>query len=95
MRRRLILRQLILAEKLQVNTEDVDAIIEERVSHFADNKELQDGMRNFYRSGSGFDSISGEVLSDKVYERIRAIYAGEAPDLDALETETAVADEEE
>ena len=95
LRRRLILRQLILAEKLQVNTEDVDAIIEERVSHFADNKELQDGMRNFYRSGSGFDSISGEVLSDKVYERIRAIYAGEAPDLDALETETAVADEEE
>lgn len=95
LQRRLILRQLILEEKLQVKTEDVDAIIEERVSRFADNEELQDGMRNFYRSGSGFDSISSEVLSEKVYERIQEIYMGEAPDLDALEIETAVADEEE
>ncbi len=95
LRRRLIFRQLILDEKLQVKAEDVDAIIEERVSRFADNEELQEMMRNFYRNESGFDSISGEVLSDKVYERIQAIYAGEAPDLDALEAETAVADEEE
>jgi hypothetical protein len=31
--------------------------------------------------------ISSEVLSDKVYERMVAIFGGNAPDLDALDEE--------
>ena len=41
-------------------------------------------MRDFYLSGSGFDMISSEVLSEKVYGRIKAILSGTAPDLDEL-----------
>lgn len=92
---RLVLRQFILEEKLTVKPEDVDGLIEERVARF-DNEELRQGMRDFYRSGAGFDNISSEVLSEKVYERIKAILSGEAPDLDALEeAEESATDEEE
>ncbi len=51
-------------------------------------------MRNYYRSGRGFELISTEVLSNKTYERIRAIFSGNAPDLSAIADEEA-ADEEE
>jgi len=50
-------------------------------------------MRSYYRSGKGFDLISSEVLSNKAYERVRAIFSGNAPDLDTLVDEAA--DEEE
>jgi len=92
LRRQLALRQLILDEKLRIEAADVDGIIEERVARF-DNEGLKESMRNYYRSGRGFETISGEVLSNKVYERILAIFGGTAPDpadLAAIE-----ADEEE
>lgn len=93
LRRRLALRQFILSERLTVEAEDVDALIDQRVARF-DNEELREGMRNFYRSGQGFDAVSSEVLSNKVYERVKAIYAGEAPDLAELAA-AAAEDEEE
>ncbi len=92
--RGLLIRQFILDEKLRVKAEDVDGLIEERVRKF-ENEDLQNSMRDYYRQGSGFDSISGEVLHEKVYERIMAIYAGTAPDLAELEDEDAGSDEEE
>ncbi len=49
-------------------------------------------MRNYYRSGRGFELISSEVLSNKAYERVRAVFAGTAPDLADLTVES---DEEE
>jgi len=93
--RQLALRQFILEEKLTVGAADIDAAIEERVSRFEDNEELQQGMRDFYRSGSAFDMLSSEVLMDKVLERIRAILTGNAPDLEALASEVESAYEEE
>jgi len=90
LRRQLALRQLILDEKLRIEAADVDDIIEERVARF-DNEGLKESMRNYYRSGRGFETISGEVLSNKVYERILAIFAGTAPD----PAELAASDEEE
>ena len=93
LRRQLVLRQLILDEKLRIEAADVDSIIEERVARF-DNEGLKDSMRNYYRSGNGFESISGEVLSNKVYERILAILSGTAPDPAELAA-LADADEEE
>ena len=97
--RQLAMRQLVLDEKLIVQTEDVDAYIDKAVAAFGDNEELQKSMRNYYRGGHGFDMISSEILMDKAHERIAAILSGNAPDLDALEDETnvsqAATDEEE
>ena len=93
--RQLVLRQLILEEKLTVTAADIEAAVEERVSRFGDNEELQQGMRDFYRSGQTFDMLSSEILMDKVMERVRAILTGNAPDLEALASAADAADEEE
>ncbi len=90
----LALRQFILDEKLQVKAADIDALIEDRIARF-DNDNIRDSMRNYYRSGNGFDMLSSEVLSNKAYERILAIFGGNAPDLSEIEAEAAAADEEE
>ena len=84
LRHQLALRQFILDEKLRVTAADVDTLIDERIARF-DNPGLRDNMRNYYRSGQNFDLISSEVLSNKAYERARAIFSGNAPDLDALD----------
>jgi len=90
----LVLRQFVLDEKLTVDVEDVDVAIEERISGFGD-EELKESMRKFYSSGYGFDMISSEIIMDKVYERMKAILSGNAPDLAELEAETSESDEEE
>jgi trigger factor len=96
LQRRLAMRQFVLDEKLRIETEDVEALIDERVERFADNEELRNSMRDFYLSGSGFDMISSEVLSDKVYARITEILSGTAPDLAELAAmEEAAQDETE
>ncbi len=92
LRRQLVLRQFILDEKLRIGVSDIDEIVEERVARFS-NEELRENMRNYYRTGRGLDQISSEVLSDNTYERARAIFLGEAPDLATLDDEEA--DEEE
>lgn len=94
--RQLALRQFVLDEKLRVEMKDVEEAIERRLAQF-DNEGLKDAMRNYYRSGRGLETVSSEALSDKVYERMRAIMAGEAPDLAALaaEAEAEEVDEEE
>lgn len=84
LRRQLVLRQFILDEKLRVRAADIDALIDERIARF-DNEALRDSMRNYYHSGRGFDQVSSEVLSNKAYERVRAIFLGEAPDLATLD----------
>lgn len=85
LKRQLALRQFIFDEKLRVSEEDIDAAIDQRVSQFSDNEALLQGMRDYYKSGPGFDMLSSEVLMEKTYERIKAVLAGEAPDLAELE----------
>ncbi len=96
LKRRLVLRQLMLDEKLRVEMEDIDAVVDERTGSI-DNEELRQQMHNFYMQGAGFDMISSEVLSNKVYERIVAILSGQAPDLAELDLvdEQEVESEEE
>lgn len=98
LQRRLVMRQFVLDEKLRIQSEDVETLIDERVARY-DNEELQKSMRDFYLSGSGFDMISSEVLSVKVYERIKAILSGTAPDLEELaeaeQLDSSQAEEEE
>jgi FKBP-type peptidyl-prolyl cis-trans isomerase (trigger factor) len=86
LRRRLILRQFMLEEKLRVESADVEALVDERTGNI-ENEELRQQMHSFYLQGAGFDMISSEVLSNKVYERMVAIFGGNAPDLDALDEE--------
>lgn len=92
LRHQLALRQFILDEKLQVKAADIDALIDERIGRF-DNESIRESMRNYYRSGNGFDMLSSEVLSNKAYERILAIFSDNAPDLSEIDGEAA--DEEE
>ncbi|MBE2225115.1 MAG: trigger factor [Anaerolineae bacterium] len=94
LKRRLVLRQFIISEKLSVKAEDVDAKIEERIVDFGDNEDLRNSMRQYFSTGYGFDMLSSEILMDKMAARAKAIYMGEAPDLAELEAAEA-ADEEE
>lgn len=95
LRHQIVLRQFILDEKLSIEMADIDALIEERISNF-DNESIRNSMRDYFR-GSGFELLSGEVLSNKAYERILAIFSGNAPDLDAIDGDAGgdAADEEE
>ncbi len=93
--RQLILRQLIMDELITVEAEDIDAKVDKQVESFADNEELQENMRNYYKSGYGFDMISSEILMDKVHDRIKEIYAGDAPDLEELAKAKEAADSSE
>ncbi|MEM7112015.1 MAG: trigger factor [Chloroflexota bacterium] len=95
LKRRLVLRQLIVDEKITVEQDDIEAALDERVSRFGDNEELQKGMRDYFGQGQGLEMISSEILNDKVNDRIKAIVTGNAPDLDALEAEKSASDEEE
>ena len=95
LKRQLALRQFIFDEKLRVAEEDINAAIDERVSQFGDNEALLEGMRDYYKSGPGFDMLSSEVLMEKAYERIEAILTGNAPDLTELDAEEAEAEVEE
>lgn len=92
LRRQFVLRQFILDEKLKIEAADIDSLIEERTARF-DNEGLRKSMSDYYRTGRGFELISSEVLSNKAYDRVRAILSGNAPDLDSLEDEAT--DEEE
>jgi trigger factor len=92
--RRIVLRQFMLDEKLRVDTADIEKLVDERVG-YNESKELRQQMHDFYLTGPGFDMISSEVLSNKVYERMVAILSGNAPDLDALEEEEVSASLEE
>jgi trigger factor len=85
LKRQLVLRQFILDEKLRVTAEDIEAMIDERVSQFGDNEKLLEGMRDYYRSGPAFEMLSSEILMGKAHERMKAVLTGNAPDLAALE----------
>lgn len=92
--RGMVLRQFVLDEKIKVAAADVDAALDEKVAHYED-ENLRNGMRDYYRTGYGFDTISSEILQDKVYDRIKAVFTGNAPDLSELQDEETASDEEE
>lgn len=94
LRRNLVMQQFVRDEKLKVKAEDIDGLIEERIARFAD-EELRDNMRNYYRRSSGLELIRNEVMQEKVYERVKSIYTGQAPDLSDLEDEQTDSSEEE
>ena len=93
--RQLVLRQFVLDELLTVTMEDIDGLIDARLGNFGDNEELMQGMRDYYRSGPGFEVLSSEVLMDKAYDRMVAILTGEAPDLEELQAQLEAGETDE
>jgi trigger factor len=93
--RQLVLRQFIISEKLTITAEDVDKKIEARLDVFGDNDEVKKNLRDYFSRGSGFETVSNEVLMDKLVARIKAVLTGEAPALDSLEIADALEQDEE
>ncbi len=94
LQRRLAMREFVLNEKLRIEAEDLETMIDKRVGGY-DNEDLRNSMRQFYSSGAGFDMLSSEVLSEKVYGRTREILAGTAPSLEELAESENREEEEE
>lgn len=96
-RRGLTLRQFVIEEKIKVSDEDIDAAMEDRLEKFEDNEELREQLRNIFMQGRSFESMQQNIIEEKVYERMKAIVTGNAPDLALLEEEdeATMEDEEE
>ena len=95
-RRGLTLRQFVLEEKIKVREADIDAAMEDRLSKFEDNDELREQLRNIFMQGKSFETMQQNIIEDKIYERMKAIVTGNAPDLASLEEEDeATAEDEE
>lgn len=95
--RGLVLREFIEEERLSLDDEEVEAAIDERMGdRFADDEELREQMRDFFRQGQGLEMVTGELVMEKVLDRIEAIVTGNAPSLEELEAaEEETTDEEE
>ncbi|MCI0575998.1 MAG: trigger factor [Chloroflexi bacterium] len=92
---RLVLQEFVRQEKLTIGQADVDKALDQRLSRF-ENEELREQLRKIYSQGDSLRSLTGEILVDKIYERMNAIVSGTAPELAALEEEaTDLADSEE
>lgn len=95
MKRQLVLQQFIIDEKLQITAEDIDARLAEQLAGF-EAEEMKENMRQYLQGEYGFQMMGSEIIMEKAYQRAKAIFAGEAPDLASLEIDDAlIADEEE
>jgi trigger factor len=90
---RTIVGELLAQEKISIEMEEVDAAIETQLEKYEDER-LREGMREYLRQGDGMTNIMNHILSDKLYERVKAILSGMAPDLSELEL-IPLEDEEE
>jgi trigger factor len=94
--RGLVLREFTRLENLEVNSTDVDEMIEKRLSQYGDNEELQEQLRTVLTQGQGLESMTNDILMEKIVNRVEEIVTGNAPDLDELvEPSDKVDDEEE
>jgi trigger factor len=91
---RTIFSNLMTQEKITVVPEDLDTAVEARLAKFEDER-LREGMREYLLQGEGIQNIAAEILTNKLYARIKAILSGTAPDLAELEAATTALDEEE
>jgi trigger factor len=94
-RRGLTLRQFVVEEKIKVRDADIDAAMEDRLSKFGDNQELRDQLRSIFMQGRSFETMQQSIIEDKIYERMKAIVTGNAPDLASLEEEDEAMTEDE
>ncbi len=91
--RQLVLGQFARREKLTVDESDLMARVEKSVARYADNPELQDNLRKYYLGESARSSVINDVLMQKIYDRIAAIYSGTAPELSEAVRDQAAAED--
>lgn len=94
-RRGLTLRQFVIEEKIKVRDADIDAAMEDRLEKFNDNEELREQLRSIFMQGRSFESMQQLIIEEKIYERMKAIVGGNAPDLALLEEEDEAETEDE
>ena len=83
LKRNLILTKFVVEEKLTLAEDAMAAAIEKQVSGFEQGG-LRDYMRNYFLNGPGRETLASQLLMDLIVDRLEAIGAGNAPDLDAL-----------
>lgn len=92
LQRSLVLGELMLAEKITLDSDEINARIEETLAQFGEQAEM---FRQFLDTPEQRQNIANSLLYDRVMARLTKIGRGEAPDLDSLEqseteeTETA------
>ena len=93
----LLLREFISTEKLSIEKDELDGLVDERMESFGDMEDnIKESMREVLMQGESLQRMSNELMVTKSFERIEAILSGNAPDLADLEEneeEDAEADE--
>jgi trigger factor len=90
---RTLFMELLKLEKIQVGPSDIDAALDEQLSKYEDER-LREGMREYFLKGEGINNLAAEILNQKLYQRVKEILTGNAPDLSELEI-IPLEDEEE
>lgn len=84
----LLLREFISAEKLQLEEDEFNALVDERMESFVDMEEnIRESMREVLMSGESRQRMGNELMVSKAFDRIEAILSGNAPELKDEETE--------
>jgi trigger factor len=94
-RRGLVLREFTRLEQLEVQASDVDEMVDKRLEQYGDNEELQEQLRTVLTKGQGLESMSNDILMEKIINRVEEIVSGNAPDLDELDALSDQVDDEE
>jgi trigger factor len=90
---RTLFMELLQQERVAVGPEDLDAALEKQLSKYEDER-LREGMREYFLQGEGVTNLASDILNDKLYERVKAILTGTAPELTELQL-SPLEDEEE
>jgi trigger factor len=77
-KRSLVLRELVQAEKMDVSEDSINDQINTILSRFGDNSE---SIRPLFNEQTMRDSVKNDLLEQQVMQRVAAIAKGEAPAL--------------
>ncbi|MGH2538008.1 MAG: trigger factor [Candidatus Promineifilaceae bacterium] len=92
LKRGLALAEFAGQEKLAASRAEVEQSLDERFGRLTDDDENRAMLRRIFNAGRGRQAIRNDILRQKVYDRLRAILSGAAPDLAALPDQEADAD---
>lgn len=88
--RGIVFDEFLRRERLSLSMAEIDAEIEARVATY-DAPELRTHMARYLRDNSN-SMLFEQLMSEKVYARILAIYSGEAPELTTADDDETAAD---
>lgn len=84
----LLLREFISIEKLKIDKDELNALVDERMESFGDmDDNIKESMREVLMQGESLQRMSNELMVRHAFDRIEAILSGSAPDLSELEEE--------